>query len=51
MASALYIVNRDPVEKAERLIPVPVQSRASLCEEWKINDLDSSEVEIIERVK
>jgi hypothetical protein len=47
----LYIVNRDPVEKAGRLLPVPVQNRAALWEEWKINDLDTSEFEIIERVK
>ena len=47
----LYIINREPIEKAGRLISVPVHERAALCEEWKIVDLDTSEFEIIERVK
>ena len=47
----LYIINRNPVEKAGRLIPVPAHDRAALCEEWQITDLDTSEFEIIERVR
>jgi hypothetical protein len=47
----LYIINRDPSERAGRLTPVPVHDRAALCEEWKIADLDTSEFDIIERVK
>jgi len=47
----LYIINREPIEKADRLQPAKASDRAALCEEWRILDLDSSEFEIIERVK
>ena len=47
----LYIINRAPIETADRLKPVKADDRAALCEEWRITDLDSSEFEIIERVK
>jgi len=47
----LYIINRDTIEKAGRLKHVPADNRAALCEEWKITDLNTSEFEIIERVK
>jgi hypothetical protein len=47
----LYIINRDPIEKAGRLISVPAHARAALCEEWQIADLDTSEFEVIERVR
>ena len=47
----LYIINREPIENAGRLTPIPIRNRAALCEEWNIADLDTSEFEIIERVK
>jgi len=47
----LYIIYRDPIEKAGRLMTVSIHDRAALCEEWKIADLDTSEFDIIERVK
>jgi hypothetical protein len=47
----LYIINRDPIERAARLMPVSTRARAALCEEWNISDLDTSEFDIIERVR
>ena len=47
----LYIINREPIEKAGRLTSVTSHDRAALCEEWKIADLDTGEFEIIQRVK
>jgi len=47
----LYIINREPIEKADRLKPVNAGERAALCEEYRVFDLDVSEFEIIERVK
>jgi hypothetical protein len=47
----LYIICRSLIEATKRLISVPSKDRASVAEEWKIHDLDSSEFEIIQRVK
>lgn len=47
----LYVICRSLIETTKRLEIVPLKDRASIAEEWKINDLDSSEFEIIQRVK
>jgi hypothetical protein len=47
----LYIICRSLIESSNRLMKVPVKSRASTTEEWKIQELDSSEFEIIQRIK
>lgn len=47
----LYIICQSFFTGTKRLIAVPVTKRAALYTEWKIEDLDSSEFEIIERVK
>jgi hypothetical protein len=46
----LYIICKMLIDP-DRLKMVPAQDRASISMEWKIEDLDSSEFEIIERVK
>jgi hypothetical protein len=46
----LYIICRMLIAP-ERLEAVPAAGRAAIADEWKIRDLDSSEFEIIERVK
>lgn len=45
----LYIVYKAPIIASSRLISVPVTSRAGYGGEWRIEDLDDSEFEIIER--
>jgi hypothetical protein len=47
----LYIICRSFFVGTMRLITVPATERAALCTEWQIKDLNSSEFEIIERVK
>jgi hypothetical protein len=47
----LYIICRSLIESSNRLIRVAAQDRASTAEEWKIQDLDSSEFEIIQRIR
>lgn len=46
----LYIICRMIIDPS-RLKTVPAKDRAAISGEWKIEDLDSSEFEIIERVK
>lgn len=46
----LYIIYRPPIESSGRLIRVPAHDRAAHGEEWKIEDLDSNEFEILERL-
>lgn len=43
----IYIIYRPSIEKAGRLKFVPARDRAAYGDEWKIEDLDSSEFEIL----
>lgn len=45
----LYIIYKPNIINAGRLIRVPAPDRAAHRDEWKIEDLDSSEFEIFER--
>jgi hypothetical protein len=47
----LYIICQSLLAGTTRLITVPVHGCAAVCTEWQIKDLDSSEFEIIERVR
>jgi hypothetical protein len=45
----LYLIPREPIEAARRLVVVPPALRASYAIEWQIADLHSDEFEILER--
>jgi hypothetical protein len=44
----LYIIPREPIERAGRLLEVEAARRASFAPEWQIRDLCPDEFELIE---